>query len=99
MRNIARGYAACASARSTCLHHKLCHTLGGTFGVPPALRDIGMSEDGIDRAADLALASPYWNSHPLEPEAIAACSPVPGQASRQAPEGDSQAAGGCDERK
>lgn len=99
MRNIARGYAACASARSTCLHHKLCHTLGGTFGVPPALRDIGMSEDGIDRAADLALASPIGILIRWSPRRSAACSPAPGQASRQAPKGDSQAAGGCDERK
>ncbi len=93
------------------LHHKLCHTLGGSFDLPHAdthavllphavafneievpdllqpiadaldankagiglyeyaksisaplsLREIGMPESGIDRAADLAVANPYWN--------------------------------------
>jgi maleylacetate reductase len=107
------------------LHHKLCHTLGGTFnlphaevhtvilphalaynagaapeamrriaralggdpvadapgalfelaralGAPSALRDIGMLADGLDRAADLAVASPYPNPCPLERGAIRA---------------------------
>jgi hypothetical protein len=35
-----------------------------------ALRDIGMPENGIDRAADLALANPYWNPRRLERGAI-----------------------------
>lgn len=98
------------------LHHKLCHTLGGTFdlphaethtvvlpyatafnasavpdllqplmeifdtdrpgaalqefardlGAPTALRDIGMPEDGIDKAADLAVQNPYWNPRPFD---------------------------------
>jgi maleylacetate reductase len=104
------------------LHHKLCHTLGGTFnlphaethtvvlphalaynasaapqamariaralgradggdpfsaaralhalalrlGAPTALRDIGMPADGLDRAADLAVQTPYPNPRPLE---------------------------------
>ncbi|MGR3344294.1 MAG: maleylacetate reductase [Paracoccaceae bacterium] len=101
------------------LHHKLCHTLGGTFDLPhaethavilphamafnevvagdllapmtealseavpgsvseaglgsrlhafakslaapPSLKDLGMPRDGIDRAAELAVANPYWN--------------------------------------
>ena len=93
------------------LHHKLCHTLGGTFDLPHAathavvlphalafneaavpellepiatalghesagvglhdyaksisapiaLKDLGMPEDGIERAADLAISNPYWN--------------------------------------
>lgn len=93
------------------LHHKLCHTLGGTFDLPhadthaiilphviafnegsvaellkpiadllktehagiglyeyaksisapTALKDIGMPESGISRAAELAVANPYWN--------------------------------------
>jgi maleylacetate reductase len=99
------------------LHHKLCHTLGGSFnlphaevhtvvlphalafnaaaapeamarieralgydhaaqglfdlaqnlGAPVALRDIGMPADGLDRAADLAVANPYWNPRPFGP--------------------------------
>ena len=102
------------------LHHKLCHTLGGTFDLPHAethtivlphalaynapavpeaaariaraigspdparglydlarqldakiaLRDIGMPEIGIDRAADLAVTNAYWNPRPIERDAI-----------------------------
>ena len=98
------------------LHHKLCHTLGGTFnlphaethtvvlphavefnrdaavdaiwaaaaalgvndaaqglydlasrlGAPLALKDIGMSADGLDRAARLATENPYYNPRPIE---------------------------------
>lgn len=104
------------------LHHKLCHTLGGTFnlphaethtvvlphalaynsaaapqamariaralgradggdplsaaralhalatrlGAPTALRAIGMPADGLDRAADLAVQTPYPNPRALE---------------------------------
>jgi alcohol dehydrogenase class IV len=104
------------------LHHKLCHTLGGTFDLPHAethtvvlphaaaynapataeamgrvaralgvedaptglydlafglgarvaLRDIGMPESGLDRAADLAVANPYWNPRPIERDGIRA---------------------------
>lgn len=102
------------------LHHKLCHTLGGTFnlphaevhtvvlpyaaaynrdaapeamtmaaaalgvddaprgiydlsvrlGAPVALKDIGMPEDGLDRAADLATRNPYYNPRPVERDAL-----------------------------
>lgn len=102
------------------LHHKLCHTLGGSFnlphaevhtvilphamaynasaapgamtqiaralgsrsaseglyelartqGAPYALRDIGMQEADLDRAAELAVANPYWNPRPVERSAI-----------------------------
>jgi alcohol dehydrogenase class IV len=102
------------------LHHKLCHTLGGTWnlphaethaivlphavaynraaaaeplkraaralhsrdaaeglydlarklGAPRALKDIGMPEADLDRAADLAAAAPYWNPRPVERDAI-----------------------------
>lgn len=104
------------------LHHKLCHTLGGTFdlphaethtvvlphaaaynapavpeamarvaralgvqdapsglydlarglGAPIALKDIGMPESGLDRAANVAVANPYWNPRPIERAAIRA---------------------------
>jgi len=98
------------------LHHKLCHTLGGSFnlphaevhtvvlpqaiafnaqaspkamqrivralggkvsaaaglfdlakdnGAPVALRDIGMKESDLDRAADIAVSNPYWNPRPI----------------------------------
>jgi len=110
----------CLGSVGMALHHKLCHTLGGTFdlphsethtivlphavaynstnanpamaaitralggapaaqglfdlaqelGVPLALKDLGMPEDGIDRATDLALKNPYWNPRPIEHGAI-----------------------------
>ena len=112
----------CLGAVGMALHHKLCHTLGGSFslphaethtvllphavaynaasapdamariahalgsssaaqglfdlarslGAPTALRDIGMPESGLDRAADLAMASPYWNPRPIERAGIRA---------------------------
>ncbi len=40
------------------------------LGIPAGLRDIGMPETGIDPAADLAMANPYWNPRPLERGAI-----------------------------
>jgi maleylacetate reductase len=100
------------------LHHKLCHTLGGSFNLPHAevhtvilphaiaynassapeamrkislalnsasaaaglydlaqanhaplaLRDIGMQRKDLDRAAEIAIANPYWNPRSeLEP--------------------------------
>ncbi len=101
------------------IHHKLCHTLGGSFnlphaqthaillphtiayvaefaqdllqpattifgerlgagiydfaaslGAPQALRDMGLEEADLDRAAALAVASPYWCPRPLERNAI-----------------------------
>jgi len=108
------------------LHHKLCHTLGGTFnlphaethtvvlphalaynataaplamariaaalgfgdsgdplaaaralfefnarlGAPAALRTIGMPADGLDRAADLAVQTPYPNPRALDRQAL-----------------------------
>jgi len=104
------------------LHHKLCHTLGGTWnlphaethtvvlphavaynaiaapaamrrvalalgvanpaeglydlacslGAPVALRDIGMREDDLERAADLATQSPYYNPRAVDRAAIRA---------------------------
>lgn len=102
------------------LHHKMCHTLGGSFGLPHAetytivlphaaaynraaapedmsriaralgvanaprglydltravgaklaLKDIGMREADLDRAANLAAANPYYNPRPMERAAI-----------------------------
>ncbi len=94
------------------LHHKLCHTLGGSFnlphaethaivlphalaynaaavpellepltqalggetlhafaqriGAPMALRDVGLAEADLDRAAQIATENPYWNPRPVE---------------------------------
>lgn len=101
------------------LHHKLCHTLGGSFdlphadthaimlphtaaynahaaadvlapaaelfggelggglydfakslGAPLALKDLGLAEADLDRAADLAVKNPYWNPQPVERDAV-----------------------------
>ena len=46
------------------------YELAGRLGAPRALKDIGMPEDGIERAADLALRNPYWNPRPIERGAI-----------------------------
>ncbi|WP_087001710.1 maleylacetate reductase [Rhizobium sullae] len=102
------------------LHHKLCHTLGGSFdlphaethaillphtiayteaavpdllapvaeilgarragtglydfalgiGAPMRLRDLGVTAQDLDTAAEMAMSNPYWNPRPLEPAAI-----------------------------
>lgn len=101
------------------LHHKLCHTLGGSFdlphaethaimlphtaaynahaaadvlapaaelfggelgtglhdfarslGAPLALKELGLAEADLDRAADLAVKNPYWNPQPVERDAV-----------------------------
>ncbi|UFN48469.1 maleylacetate reductase [Roseomonas sp. OT10] len=110
----------CLGTVSMGLHHRLCHVLGGSFGlphaathaiilphvaafnareargamarvaralgspdapgglfdlaarlgVPSALRDIGMPEDGLDRAAALATEKPVPNPRPVTSRAI-----------------------------
>lgn len=112
----------CLGTVGMALHHKLCHTLGGSFdlphaethavvlphavaynapstpdamrrlagalnvrdpargfydlerelGAPASLQELGMPEEGLDKAADQALANPYWNPRPLERSAIRA---------------------------
>jgi maleylacetate reductase len=37
------------------------HAYAASIGAPMTLKEIGMPEDGIDRAADQAVANPYWN--------------------------------------
>lgn len=103
------------------LHHKICHTLGGTFdtphadthaimlphtaafnavavpaplapvavtfggsvggglwdfakslGAPLALKDLGLSEADLDRAASIAAENPYWNPRPIDRPSIRA---------------------------
>ena len=41
------------------------------LGAPMSLAELGMPESGIDQAADLAIANPYWNPRPLERDALA----------------------------
>ena len=102
------------------LHHKLCHTLGGSFNLPHAqthtvvlphaltfnapfaadamhrmaralgtndaaqgiydlarangapltLRELGMTEADLDKAAEIASANPYWNPRPISRDAM-----------------------------
>ena len=46
------------------------YELAKRIGAKVALRDLGMPEDGIDKATEMALANPYWNPRPLERAAI-----------------------------
>lgn len=46
------------------------YDLAGELGAPRALKEIGMPEDGIDGALDLALQNPYWNPRPIERDAM-----------------------------
>ncbi|KAJ7921196.1 iron-containing alcohol dehydrogenase [Mycena leptocephala] len=111
---------SCAGMVSMALHHKLCHTLGGTFnlphaethtvllphtiaynapfaavamtkaaqslgapsaaqgvfdlaknlGAPYSLKQLGMKEEDLERAVDVAMKSPYPNPAPLEREKL-----------------------------
>lgn len=113
---------AALGAVGMAIHHKLCHTLGGSFnlphaevhtvviphaaaynrdaapaamarvarvlgaddapaalydlaeriGAPLALKDIGMAEADLDRAAELATTNPYYNPRPIERDAVRA---------------------------
>jgi len=110
----------CLGAVGMSIHHKLCHTLGGSFnlphaethtvilphavaynedaapqamtciaralgtdnaaqglfdlaskhGAPTTLKEIGLSAADIERAVEIACASPYWNPRPIEANAI-----------------------------
>ncbi|MFE3167556.1 maleylacetate reductase [Streptomyces sp. NPDC059224] len=112
----------CLGTVGMALHHKVCHVLGGTFGLPHAeihtvvlphvvaynapaageamariaralpgddpadalfdlagrlgapraLRDLGMPESGIERAAELVVRDGYWNPRPVERRAVTA---------------------------
>ena len=41
-----------------------------SVGAPTALRDIGMPNDGIGRAVEAAMATPYWNPRALQPQIL-----------------------------
>jgi alcohol dehydrogenase class IV len=46
------------------------HGFASAHGVPTSLRQLGLRETDIERAADLAVANPYWNPRPLEHAAM-----------------------------
>jgi maleylacetate reductase len=50
---------------SECAIGALMH-LEGACGIPLALRDIGMPEEGVERAVEETLANPYKNPRPIE---------------------------------
>ena len=44
--------------------------LARRVGASIALKELGMPEAGVGEAADRALANPYWNPRPLDPDEI-----------------------------
>ncbi|NYZ14444.1 maleylacetate reductase [Azospirillum sp. RWY-5-1] len=44
--------------------------LARRLGAPTALRDLGMPEAGIERAAELAVRSPYWNPRAVDRDSL-----------------------------
>ncbi|TNC47286.1 maleylacetate reductase [Rubellimicrobium rubrum] len=110
----------CLGSVGMAIHHKICHTLGGTFDLNHAdvhclmlpysaaynreaapramaaiaralgaddgpkglfrlmqvaarvtsLRDFGLTEADLDRAADLSVENPYWNPRPVTREGV-----------------------------
>ncbi|KAL2849981.1 hypothetical protein BJX68DRAFT_255242 [Aspergillus pseudodeflectus] len=112
----------CLGSVGMSIHHKLCHTLGGSFNLPHAethtavlphaisynapnipeamkklaevlpesngdaihglnvlleklkvkrgVKDFGMKEEDIDKAADIAVGNPYWNPREIQREPI-----------------------------
>lgn len=46
--------------------------LAESINAPTSLAEIGMPEDGIERAAELATANPYWNPRPFDRDDIRA---------------------------
>ena len=46
------------------------YDLAARLGAPLRLADIGMKAEGLERAADIALQSPYWNPRPFTREDI-----------------------------
>ena len=109
---------SCLGSVGMALHHKLCHTLGGSFNLPHAethtivlphalsynapaipdamarlaavlpesngdatrglnvlleklqvrrgLKEFGMKEEDVDKAAEIAVSNPYWNPRSVE---------------------------------
>ncbi len=46
------------------------YELEGRLKAPRSLRELGMPESGLDRAAELATTQPYWNPRVIERGAI-----------------------------
>jgi alcohol dehydrogenase class IV len=65
MRRVERGLGAPHAARGV-------YDLMKTLGAPLALKDIGMKEAELDRAAELATTAPYFNPRPIDRQGIRA---------------------------
>lgn len=65
LRRVARAVGADGAASGL-------HALNRTLGAPSALRELGMPEDGIERAVELMLQDQYWNPRPLERDSLRA---------------------------
>jgi maleylacetate reductase len=63
MMRIARALGATSAASGL-------YNLAKSLGAPLTLKELGMPEDGLDRAADIAAANPYANPIPIERNAI-----------------------------
>ncbi|MCE5973139.1 maleylacetate reductase [Sinirhodobacter sp. WL0062] len=48
------------------------YDFASSIGAPKALRDLGLLETDLDRAADIAVKNPYWNPRPVERDGIRA---------------------------
>jgi maleylacetate reductase len=65
MRRVERGLGAPHAAQGV-------YDLMKTLGAPLALKDIGMKEAELDRAAELATTAPYFNPRPIDRQGIRA---------------------------
>jgi alcohol dehydrogenase class IV len=63
MQRIARALGATSAAQGL-------YDLANRLGAPLALKNIGMPESGLDKAADIAVSNPYPNPRKLERDAI-----------------------------
>jgi maleylacetate reductase len=52
--------------------HALLSRVGGAAGAPTSLRELGLREADLDRAATLAAATPYPNPRPVRADAVRA---------------------------
>jgi maleylacetate reductase len=48
------------------------YDLAKRIGAPTSLKELGLPQDALDRAADIAMEQPYWNPRPLTRDGIRA---------------------------
>lgn len=59
--------APVASALGGATAAQALHAFAARMGAPAALRDLGLKEADLDRAAEIATKNPYWNPRPVDP--------------------------------